>query len=157
MTSAATMRCHAFAAALLMIGSSDALAQDQMPAEFQGDWVPATESCESAARFRVAAEQMGLINGPDSTSYGDLAIAHSFMGPDYDGISVVAIPEANSEAYPFTVYFNADEQEGVTRLDIYTAMEGPMNAQVAAIQSAAKQLAERFPLNAIPLKRRAAE
>ena len=155
MTSAPTLRRRTLvlAATFLVLGTENALAQDAVAAEFQGDWVPATSTCESPARFRVAADRMTLINGADSTVYGDIAIAHSFLGPDYDGITVVAIPEINSENYPFTVYFNADEQPGVTRLDLYQEMEGPMNAQVAAIQAAAKGLAERYPLNAVPLKR----
>jgi hypothetical protein len=155
MTPTTTTRCRVLlaTAALLTLATEGARAQDPLPAEFHGDWVPAEAACDAPTRFRVAAARMALINSPDSTSYGDVALAHSFFGPDYAGISVVAIPESNSENYPFTVYFNADEQQGVTMLDIYQPMEGPMNAQVRAIQEAARKLAERFPLNRIPLKK----
>ena len=62
-------------------------------------------------------------------------------------------PEIDSGNPPFTVYFNADEKKGVTKLDIYQEIKGPMNAQVSATQAAAKKLAARFPLNSVPLKK----
>ena len=128
-------------------------AQDKVPAAFQGDWVPASGNCQSPARFRVTEDKMTLINGKDSAVYGDIAIAHSFFVQDYQGISVVAMPDFNSGNPPFTVYFNADEKKDVTKVEIYTEMKGPQNAQVKAIQTAAKKLADRFPLNKIPLKK----
>jgi hypothetical protein len=138
---------------ILVLATSFAVAQDKVPAEFQGDWVPATATCGSPARFRVTESKMTLVNGKDSASYGDIAIAHSFFGPDYQGISVVAMPELNSGNPPFTVYFNADEHKGVTKLEIYQEIKGVQNAQVKAIQATAKKLAERFPLNSVPLKK----
>lgn len=137
---------------MLLVGGADAAAQDVIPPEFHGDWVPATATCESPARFRVTGTEMTLINGEDSQTYGDLAISHGFFGPEYAGISVVAIPEFNG-SQPFTVYFNADEQKDVTRLGIYYEMQGPSNPQLDAIQNAAKDLADRFPLNLIDLKK----
>jgi len=159
MTSATMTRGCAFAvaAAMLLLGTQSAVAGDKVPAEFQGDWVPATATCQSPARFRVAEERMTLINGKDSVSYGDIDIATGFFGPDYQGISVVALPDNETGNAPFTVYFNADEKKGVTQLDIYQEMKGPQNAQIKAIQAAAKKLSERFPLNRIPLKKCAGE
>lgn len=139
---------------LLALGGQIALAQDQVPTPFQGDWVPSTASCTSSLRFRAEATRMTLINGRDSAIYGDLAIARGFMGPEYTGIIEVMMPELNSGEPPFTAYFNADEKKGVTKLDIYTEMPGrPVNAQVAAIQGRAKRLSQRFPLHMIALKR----
>jgi hypothetical protein len=46
----------------MVVGSQ---AQDKVPAQFQGDWVPATAGCDSAVRFRVAESKMTLINGAD--------------------------------------------------------------------------------------------
>jgi hypothetical protein len=158
MTIPATRRHHARAntvAALFLgtlVGSFSAAAQDKVPAEFQGDWVAATSDCQAPARFRVTETGMTLVNGKDSASYGDIGITHSFFGPDYQGISFVAIPEFNG-SQPFTVYFNADEKKGVTKLDIYSEIKGTTNPQVLALQAASKKLAARFPLNQIPLER----
>ena len=147
--------CRALATAttILVLATQYAVAEDKVPAEFQGDWVPATATCQSPVRFRVTETRMTLVNGKDSTSYGDIAITYSYFGPDYQGISVVSMPEFNSGNAPFTVFFNADEHKGVTKLDIYQEIKGPTNAQVRAIQAAAKKLSERFPLNRVPLKK----
>jgi len=141
------------AAAVLLLGAPITGAQDKVPAEFQGDWVAATATCDAPVRFRVAETRMTLINGKDSASYGDIGITYSYFGPDYQGISFVGMPELNSGNSPFTVYFNADEKKGVLKLDIYQEMKGPLNAQLRALQDAAKKLAARFPLNRVPLKK----
>jgi hypothetical protein len=128
-------------------------AHAQLAAEFHGDWVPATGNCEASQRLRVAAGTLTLVNGKDTTSHGNLGIPTSFWGPDYTGISVVAMPEIDSGNPPFTVFFNADEKKGVTRVEIYQEIKGPQNAQLKAIQDANKKLAGRFPaLNQKPLK-----
>jgi len=98
---------------------------------------------------------MTLINGKDSQTYDDLGVTYSYFGPEYQGPSFVSIPHFNSDQ-PFTVYFNADDQKGVTKLAIYEKIEGNQNPQTAALQEAAKKLSERFPLNLMPLKKCAA-
>jgi hypothetical protein len=128
-------------------------AQDKVPAQFQGDWVPATAGCDSAVRFRVTESRMTLINGADKAEYGDLGTTATYFGNEYQGISVVFLPELNSNNPPFTAFFNADEKKGVTKVDIYTPMPGPLNAPGKALQAAAKKLATRFPVNKIPLKK----
>jgi hypothetical protein len=128
-----------------------ARADEVIPTEFHGDWAPKAEGCESKTKFRVAGDTLTLVNGRDSEAYGNVAIAHSFFGPAYEGISVVAIPEFDSGAQPFTVFFNSEEQRGVTRVEIYREMKGVTNPAVLAIQEKAKKLAERFPVNDIPL------
>jgi hypothetical protein len=143
-----------FIASLLMsVAASYTGAQDKVPAQFQGDWVPATAACTSLVRFRVAESSMTLINGKDTATYGDLGTTASYFGPEYNGISVAFLPELNSGNPPFTVFFNADEKKGVTKVDIFTEMPGPMNAPGRALQAAAKKLATRFPVNKIPLKK----
>lgn len=139
---------------LLAICAPAAMAQDAMPAEFIGDWVPAGATCSAAPmRFRAAPTSVTLINGRDSQTYGDLGLARTFFGPEYHGISQVLMPELNSGEPPFTVYFNAEEKRGVTKLDIYTYMPGPMNPQGVAIQGRAKRLSQRFPLHQVALKK----
>lgn len=137
----------------IVVGVSGARAGDPVPAEFQGDWVPADGGCDSSKRFRVTEEKMTLMSGKDSQSYGDIGIALSFFGPEYQGISLVAMPELNSGEPPFNVHFNADEEKGVTKLAIYAEIKGSTNPAVAAIQARAKKLAERFPLNGMALKK----
>ena len=95
---------------------------------------------------------MTLINGKDSQTYDDVGVTYSYFGPEYQGPSFVSIPHFNSDQ-PFTVYFNADDQKDVTKLDIYTKIEGPGNPQLDALQAAAKKLQARFPIDHVPLKK----
>jgi hypothetical protein len=139
------------AASVLFAGAS-LVARDTIPSEFRGDWVPQKAECTSAVKLRVAEETLTLMNGADSQSWGNVGVPTSFFGPDYQGISAVALPDFDA-SQPFTVYFNVDEKKGVTKVSIYSEMKGPMNPQVAKIQAAAKKLASRFPLNDLPLKK----
>ena len=142
----------AIALAALVLGAAPAAAQSTIPAEFQGDWVLQTASCQAALRFRVAPATLTLVNGADTQTWGNVGVPASFFGPDYRGISVVALPDFDT-TQPFTVYFNADEKKGVTRVEIFVEMQGRLNPQVAALQAAARRLALRFPLNNLPLRR----
>jgi hypothetical protein len=126
---------------------------DIVPAEFIGDWVPSKDTCKSPLRFRAGGKQLTLINGQDQATFGDLAIPTSYFGPDYNGISTVVVPEISGNDPPFNVFFNHDEKKGVTLVDIYTETPLSKNAVLAAMQMAHKKLAQRFPLNAIPLKK----
>jgi hypothetical protein len=146
--------CLCIGAAVALMGVAvGSQAQDKVPGQFQGDWVPATAGCDSAVRFRVTESKMTLINGADKAEYGDLGTTATYFGDSYQGISVVFLPELNGGNPPFTVFFNADEKKGVAKVDIYTPMPGPMNAPGRAMQAAAKKLATRFPVNKIPLKK----
>ena len=136
----------------ILLTTSPLPAQTPIPAELRGDWVPQTADCGSPIRLRVGETTLTLVNGADSQSWGDVALPTSFFGPDYGGISVVALPDFEA-TQPFTVYFNADEKKGVTKVDIYTEMGRPPNAEAARIQAAAKKLATRFPLDKVPLKK----
>jgi hypothetical protein len=140
------------AMAAVIVASAPARAQSPIPAEFQGDWVAASATCESLVRFRVAPLTLSLINGTDTQSWSNVALPTSFFGPAYTGMSVVALPDFDG-SQPFTAFFNADEKKGVARLEIYFEMKGNLNPAVAKIQAAAKQLAARFPLNNVPLKK----
>ena len=66
---------------------------------------------------------------------------------------MAAIPEFSSGNAPFTIFFNHDEKQGRTVLDIFHEMQGELPAQVVAVQAAAKHLAERFPLSMIELRK----
>lgn len=141
------------ASMFVAVAAGYASAQGKVPAEFQGDWVPATGACTSLVRFRVAESSMTLINGKDTATYGNLGTTATYFGNEYNGIFVVFLPELDSGNPPFTAFFNADEKKGVTKVDIYTEMPGPMNAPGRALQAAAKKLATRFPVNKIALKK----
>jgi hypothetical protein len=145
-------RVRAVAAAAVLLGAAHVLAQASIPAEFRGDWAPEAADCGSGVRLRVAEGTLTLINGKDTQTWGNVGVPTTFFGPDYTGISVVALPDFDA-SQPFTVYFNVDEKKGVTTVNIYSEMRGPMNPQVAAIQAAARKLAARFPLNDVPLKK----
>jgi hypothetical protein len=142
----------ALAAASLALAASG-----PMPDDVVGDWVPASASCDAKQRLRVEPARMTLVNGSDQQSWGDLETALTFFGPEYDGISKVVMPDFESGDPPFTVYFNADEKQGVTKVEIYVPMQGNTNPQVAAIQARHEKLAKRFPaLNMTALKKCAA-
>lgn len=158
MRSPTLARGVAYAAALPLaagLGPAPALATDDpVPAEQHGEWVPVTAGCESPSRFRVEERRMTLVNGKDSQSWGNIGVTHTYFGPDYEGISFVAMPELDSGEAPFTVFFNADDKPGVTKVEIYTEMQGVLPPQVKAIQARAKKLADRFPaLNQAPLRK----
>lgn len=147
-------RAATLTAIALAVPSIGALAAEPpVPAEFRGDWVPASAQCTSMLRFRVAATNATLINGADKSSYGNIAWPTQYMGPDYRGITVTGIPEFESGNSPFTIFFNADEQKGMTKLSILQGEETPGNAQYNAIVRAAKKLNQRFPLDNVPLKK----
>lgn len=130
-----------------------AVDQAEIAAQFRGDWVLQNAVCVSApVRMRVDAKTITLINGKDTQSWGNVAIPTSYFGPDYKGISSVAIPDFDG-TQPFQVYFNYEEKKGVTFVDIYAEMKGKLNPMVEKTQAAAKQLATRFPVNRTPLKR----
>jgi hypothetical protein len=144
--------CTGLRLAVVFLHAAQPLAQAVIPTEFRGDWVPQAASCQSAVRRRVAPDTLTLVNGADTQMWGNVGVPTAFFGPNYSGIVVVALPDFDG-SQPFTVYFNADEKKGVTKVNIYNEVKGPMNAQLAAIQAAAKRLAARFPLNDLPLKK----
>jgi len=127
-------------------------AEPPVPVEFRGEWA-APGRCGSGVRMRVTDIQLILINGTDSAAYGDIAWPTTFFGPDYDGISRVAIPEFGSMESPFTVFFNADEKRGDAKVYI-----GPLNvllgnAPYNRLTAANRALAARFPFGMAILRK----
>jgi hypothetical protein len=91
-----------------------------VPAEFVGEWVPVGSSCQAINRLRVEPTTVTLVNGPDSQKFENLDICHSCEGgARYGGMVVWLLPEFSKGApAPFTVRFNANEEKGMTVVNI---------------------------------------
>lgn len=127
----------------------------QIPGEFQGDWVSAQTSCEASTRFRVEAAKLTLINGADSESFGGVEMAGpAYWGPDYRGIMAVAISEFSGDQ-PVIATFNLDEKKGAAKVELAAATPGARSAASLALNARYTKLnlAKRFPLHAVPLKK----
>jgi hypothetical protein len=128
----------------------------QVPAEYRGEWVAASAACTAPVRVRVEATAITVINGTDKESLGGLEMAGpGYWGPDYKGIMALAITEFSGDQ-PLTASFNYGEKKGVAIVEF--AMAGPdrpgnavlnkMNAYFRKLN-----LAKRFPLHQVPLKK----
>jgi hypothetical protein len=130
----------------------------QVPAEFAGDWVPASAMCSSPARIRVEAAKITLVNGADSEAFGGVEMAGpGFFGPDYRGISAVAITEFDKDQ-PVQMYFNYNEKRGAAQAELASPIAGNVNAIGKAMNARLSKLnlVKRFPLHQVPLKKCAA-
>jgi hypothetical protein len=143
-------------ALLSTIAWQAARAEEPTRAEFRGDWVPAAADCAgSPLRLRVGELDVTLVNGKDEEKLGNLAWPSSYFGPDYTGISAVAIPDGDSGNQLLTLYFNADEKAGVTKVIYEEGVErpGPQFEMYNQVFRKAKALKARFPLDGVDLKR----
>ena len=127
----------------------------QVPAEFTGEWVSAAAACTSPVRVRVEAARITLVNGADSEGFGGVEMAGpSFFGPDYRGISAVAIAELDKDA-PVQMTFNYNEKKGVGWAELASPIAGNVNAIGKALNARLSKLnlVKRFPLHHVPLKK----
>jgi hypothetical protein len=127
----------------------------QMPSQFHGKWVPAKASCESSLGVTVTADRLAFFNGKDTEAIGGIEMAGpGYHAPGYRGIEIVAITEFSGHQ-PVTATFNASEKKGVGRLDYSPVMPGKPTSQLNAYNARISKLnlAKRFPLNNVPLKR----
>ena len=128
----------------------------QVPADYRGDWVAASAACTAPVRVRVEATTITLMNGTDKESLGGLEMAGpGFFPPDYKGIQAVAITEFSGNQ-PLSATFNHGERKGVAIVEM--AMPGPDRPGAAAANAMNAQfrklnLAKRFPLQQVPLKK----
>ncbi|RPI46598.1 MAG: hypothetical protein EHM59_07025 [Betaproteobacteria bacterium] len=132
-----------------------AAAARQVPAEFQGTWVPSTAACDSPLRVQVAADRLTLTNGKDSHVLGGLEMAGpGYFPPDYRGISAVLFTEFSGHQ-PVIATFNPDEKKGAARLEMARVVARAGNPQLKAYNShiAKLNLAKRFPLDKVLLKK----
>jgi len=147
------------ALASLMLAPLPAAAQGafaQVPAEFQGDWVAASAACTAPVRVRVEATRITLVNGTDTESLGGLEMAGpGYFPPDYKGILAVAITEFSGDQ-PLSATFNHGEKKGVALVEMAIAgPDRPGNAILNAMNAHFRKLnlAKRFPLHQVPLKK----
>jgi hypothetical protein len=140
----------------LLAGADSAWGQQQVPAGFQGDWVAASAACTAPARVRIAAAAITLVNADDKESLEAVEMAGpGFFAPDYNGIMQVAIADLGGDQ-PVAVTFNYQEKRGVALADM--AMPGPDargNTALNALNARLRKLnlAKRFPLHQVPLKK----
>ena len=139
---------------MLLLAAAPAPAQ--VPAEFQGDWVPAAATCESPARARIETARLTLLNGADKEAFAGIEMAGpSYFGPGYNGIQAVLITEFEG-AQPVTGTFNLNEKKGVAQLELGVPTPAHPANKVAAASNArlaTLSLRKRFPLQSVPLKK----
>ena len=96
------------------------------------------------------------MNGTDTESLGGLEMAGpGFFPPDYNGIQAVAITEFSGDQ-PLTATFNHAEKKGVAIVEFAIAgADRPGAAAANAMYAHFRKLnlAKRFPLHQVPLKK----
>lgn len=143
------------AATAVVIGTSGAAAQNTVPAEYQGRWVPTKTTCESPAAVVIAANRLTLVNGKDSQTLGGIEMAGpGWFPPDYRGIMAVLITEFSGHQ-PVIALFNVGEKKGVTTVEFSPVQPRASNAQLNAYNAHISKLnlARRFPLHNVPLRK----
>jgi hypothetical protein len=144
------------AATAAVIGTSAAAAQNTVPAEYQGRWVPAKAACESPAAVVITTNRLTLVNGKDSQTLGGIEMAGpGWFPPDYRGIMAVLITEFSGHQ-PVTALFNVGEKKGVATVEFSPVQPRATNAQLKAYNAHISKLglARRFPpLNNVPLRK----
>jgi hypothetical protein len=136
-------------------GASGATAENLVPAGFQGKWVPAKATCASPVAVLITADRLTLVNGNDREALGGIEMAGpGYFAPDYNGIMAVLITEFAGQQ-PLTATFNVGEKKGVAQVEFAPVMPGASNAQLRAYNARISKLnlAKRYPLNAVPLKK----
>lgn len=142
----------------LMVAAAAAPAAAQLkdvPAQFHGKWVPAQATCESTAAVMVSADRLTLVNGKDSEAIGGIEMAGpGYFPPGYRGIMAVAITEFSGQQ-PVNATFNLREKKGVAVVEFAPVIPGKGNPQQNAYNARISKLnlAKRFPLHNVPLKK----
>lgn len=159
------MRCMTnliLACAFALTGVAAPLAMAQsgpVPAEWQGTWVPVKAACDSAVRMVITADRLSFVNGNDKQAIGGIEMAGpGYWGPDYRGIEAVLITEFDGQQ-PVTAVFNAGEKKGIAQVSFAPVQPGAGgNALLSAYNKRITELnlAKRFPLHEVPLKKCAA-
>ena len=125
-----------FIAAILALAVATAAAAGQpVPRGSQGYWVPANSSCKSELGIRVTGSSVEFVNRQQRKLFNTEACFSCEGGAQYSGVVIWVAPRS-ADNKAFTLYLNADEQEGVARIDLESA-----------------PLRSAFPLHDVALKR----
>ena len=147
--------CLALFAVTIVPGIPIAVAQNTVPAQFHGTWVAGNATCDSPVRVQVAALVLTLVNGNDSAALGGIEMAGpGYFPPGYRGIEAVLFTEFSGHQ-PAVMTFNAGEKKGVAQMAFASMTPRKGNAQLDALNAriAKLNLAKRFPINNVPLKK----
>lgn len=143
-------RLRAVALLIVTLAPGAAFAQNVVPADFQGAWVPNNAACDSALRMQVAANQLTLVNGKDSQTLAGVEMAGpGYFPPNYRGIEAVLFTEFSGHQ-PVIVKFNPDEKRGLAQAELATVIaKGAPTPQLKAYNAhiGKLDLAKRFPLD----------
>jgi hypothetical protein len=127
-----------------------------VPGEWQGTWVSVEAACDSPVRVVVTADRLTLVNGNDRQALGGIEMAGpGYWGPDYQGIEAVLITEFDGQQ-PLTAVFNVGEKKGVAQMSFAPVQGGASgNSLLPAYNKRITELnlARRFPLHEVPLKK----
>ena len=126
-----------------------------VPAQYHGTWIPEKASCGSHLRVVVTGDKITLANGADTQAIGGIEMAGpGWFPPGYSGIQAVAITEFDGHQ-PVMATFNAGEKKGAALIEYSPVQPGKGNPQLNAYNAhiAKLNLAKRFPLDKMPLKK----
>ena len=150
-----TSKLRSLLALIAVAAAAPAAAQfKEVPAQYHGKWVPAKAACESPAAMVVSADRLTVVNGKDSEALGGIEMAGpGFFPPGYRGIMAVAITEFGGQQ-PARATFNVGEKKGSAVIEFAQVMPGKNPQQNAYNARISKlNLAKRFPLHNVPLKK----
>jgi hypothetical protein len=145
----------ALVACVMMLGPSGAQAQNVVPNEFHGTWIPAKAGCDSPLKVVVTGDRLTLANGKDTQSLGGIEMAGpAYFPPGYRGIMAVLFTEFSGHQ-PVILHFNAAEKKGVAQAELGAPISSAPTAHAKAYNAhiAKLNLAKRFPLDKVILKK----
>lgn len=105
--------------------------------------------------MQIAGDRLTLANGSDSESIGGIEMAGpGYFPPNYTGVMAVLLTEFEGHQ-PVTATFNLNEKKGVAQVEFTPVMPGKSTPQLAKYNAHITKLnlAKRFPLDKVPLKR----
>jgi hypothetical protein len=103
----------------------------------------------------VGADRLTLVSGTDSEAFGGIEMAGpGYFPPDYRGIMAVLLTEFSGDQ-PVTATFNVAEKKGAAQVFFAPVVPGSITAEGKAYNAHVSKLklAERFPLDKLPLKK----
>lgn len=109
-----------FGLIVIALASHVANAEDTIPQEFLGKWIPKSQSCRSTSGTAViiGADSIEILDTQSKTIYQGVDICNSCEGGSkYSGIVLWVTPKDKSP-FPFILYLNAHEKSGAAELEV---------------------------------------